>query len=255
MSGAVNDVPDWYHSNLDANNLRRDRLQRPELCRGSVDYVVGKEFMIREPMVPTYLFVLDVSYSAVNSGLIDISIEAVREALQKIAEKSERAKAGIITFNHNVQFYVCDSNREYPQLMVMTDIDDPFAPVPVDQLLVEVNDEKGNFMLESILDMIPDIYSTSGTEPIGSSFGATAMAAANTLIGKGGKIILMTSNIASIGNGKLNNRETSIAYNTEKEKELFVPQSSFYNKFNTECAENAISDTMNMFKYCRSCII
>lgn len=36
------DVPQGYQCPLDAAGLRRDRQQRPELCRGSVDFVVPK---------------------------------------------------------------------------------------------------------------------------------------------------------------------------------------------------------------------
>ena len=40
-------VSDDYRCNLDANGLRRDRMERAELCRGSVEFVVGNEFIMR----------------------------------------------------------------------------------------------------------------------------------------------------------------------------------------------------------------
>ena len=38
-------VPEYYYCNLDGSNVRRDRNQRPELCRGSVEYIATPEFI------------------------------------------------------------------------------------------------------------------------------------------------------------------------------------------------------------------
>jgi hypothetical protein len=41
LCGHVNVTPPWYCSSLDGAGLRLDRASRPELLRGSVDYVVA----------------------------------------------------------------------------------------------------------------------------------------------------------------------------------------------------------------------
>lgn len=45
-------MPQAYQCPLGAGGLRRDRMQRPELCRGSVDFVVPKVM----PSVPKVSF-------------------------------------------------------------------------------------------------------------------------------------------------------------------------------------------------------
>jgi protein transport protein SEC24 len=47
--------------------------QRPELIKGSVDFVAPTEYMVRPPMPPLYFFLIDVSVSAVRSGMIEVS--------------------------------------------------------------------------------------------------------------------------------------------------------------------------------------
>jgi hypothetical protein len=43
----LNDVPSSYFSHLDANGRRRDRDQRPELCKSSVEFVAPGDYMVR----------------------------------------------------------------------------------------------------------------------------------------------------------------------------------------------------------------
>jgi hypothetical protein len=42
-----NDVPSTYFSHLDNNGQRRDRDQRPELARCSVEFVAPADYMVR----------------------------------------------------------------------------------------------------------------------------------------------------------------------------------------------------------------
>jgi hypothetical protein len=44
-------VPDAYRCNLDANGFRRDKMERPELCRGSVEFVAPAAFLQKPAQV------------------------------------------------------------------------------------------------------------------------------------------------------------------------------------------------------------
>lgn len=67
-------VPVEYFSPLDENGRRRDADERPELSCGSVEFVAPTEYMVRPPMPPVYFFLIDVSLSAVKSGMVKVSI-------------------------------------------------------------------------------------------------------------------------------------------------------------------------------------
>jgi protein transport protein SEC24 len=58
VCGLLNDVPPNYFCNLDANNQRKDRAERPELSRGSVEFVAPQEYMVRPPQPAVYVFML-----------------------------------------------------------------------------------------------------------------------------------------------------------------------------------------------------
>ena len=68
--GLVNDVPEWYFCNLNASGVRNDFDSRLELQYGSVDFAVPAAYCPRPPQPPTFVFVVDVSYEAVQNGMI-----------------------------------------------------------------------------------------------------------------------------------------------------------------------------------------
>jgi protein transport protein SEC24 len=58
ICGMLNDVPTSYFSHLDNNGLRRDRAQRPELSKCSVEFVAPGDYMVRPPQPPVFFFVI-----------------------------------------------------------------------------------------------------------------------------------------------------------------------------------------------------
>jgi protein transport protein SEC24 len=69
---------------------RRDKSQRPELCNGSVELVAPAEYMVRPPQAPVYVFVLDVSYPAVASGMVRCVPRGPRNDLMRCPEGRRR---------------------------------------------------------------------------------------------------------------------------------------------------------------------
>ena len=48
---------------------RRDRAERPELSKASVEFIAPSDYMVRPPVPPVYFFVIDVTATA--GGMID----------------------------------------------------------------------------------------------------------------------------------------------------------------------------------------
>lgn len=66
-------VPSDYFAQVDASGRRVDLDQRPELIKGSVEFIAPAEYMVRPPMPPLYFFLIDVSISAVKSGMLEVT--------------------------------------------------------------------------------------------------------------------------------------------------------------------------------------
>lgn len=127
----VNDVPQEYFSPTDSAGNREDVLARPELSRGSVEFVAPVEYMVRPPQPPVYVFVLDVSYSAVSSGILATACAAIKEALPNIGGGGAgRSLLGFITHDTSVHFYAIKKDGSMPSMLVVPDLEDLFVPTP-----------------------------------------------------------------------------------------------------------------------------
>lgn len=72
-------VPVDYQCGLNAYNIRRDIDERPELQMGSVEYSVPQSYWLRQEATdPCIVFVVDVSYTAMTSGVTEVSVHAAR---------------------------------------------------------------------------------------------------------------------------------------------------------------------------------
>lgn len=130
----VNDVQPDYFSPCDENGRRADEKDRPELTRGSVEFIAPVEYMVRPPQAPAYVFVLDVSYSAVSSGVFATACATIRRALPFLPG-GDRTLIGFITHDTSVHFYKiprpdASGTPKVPSVLVVSDIDDIFTPVP-----------------------------------------------------------------------------------------------------------------------------
>lgn len=111
-----NDVPPEYFAPVDQTGVRADRMQRPELMMGTVEFLVPKEYWNKEPVGLQWLFLIDVSQDSINRGFVKGVCKGIMEALygegdqESVEGETERripegSKIGIVTFDREVQFY------------------------------------------------------------------------------------------------------------------------------------------------------
>lgn len=78
ISGISYPVSGDYFAHLDASGRRVDLNERPELTKGSVEFIAPAEYMVRPPMPPLYFFLIDVSISAVRSGMLEVCVALLK---------------------------------------------------------------------------------------------------------------------------------------------------------------------------------
>jgi protein transport protein SEC24 len=127
---ATSEVPSEYFQHLDHTGMRMDKYQRPELCLGSYEFVGTKDYCRNNvfPKPPAYIFVLDVSYNNVKSGLVHLLCQNIKSILQNLPRESVGgqkggARVGFITYSKEVHFYNIKSSLAQPQMMVVGDVD------------------------------------------------------------------------------------------------------------------------------------
>ncbi|KAF6168995.1 hypothetical protein GIB67_038492 [Kingdonia uniflora] len=231
----INDVPGEYFADLDANGRRIDADQRPELTKGSVELVAPTEYMVRPPMPPVYFFLIDVSSSAARSGMLEVVSKTIKSCLDELSGLP-RTQIGFLTFDSTLHFYnmkatlltirffLCQSSLTQPQMMVVSDIDEIFLPLP-DDLLVNLSESRS--VIDVFLDSLPSMFLDNGN--VESAFGPALKAAFMVMSQLGGKLLIFQSTLPSLGVGRLKLRKSDPHVSgTDKEHALRVPEDLFY---------------------------
>lgn len=77
---------------------------------------------MRPPQPAVYLFVLEVSRAAAESGYLRVVCETLIEELDRLPGDA-RTQIGFITFDSALHFYSLAENLSQPHMMVVGDID------------------------------------------------------------------------------------------------------------------------------------
>jgi protein transport protein SEC24 len=238
MCGLSQVTPDAYYATLDQNGKRHDRYERAELCKGAVEYIAPGEYMVRPPQPPVFLFVIDVSYSAVSTGMLHAVIDSIKDAIQQqLLPGGQRLQVGIITYDTSLHFYNLSPNLATPQMLVVADLDDLFLPLP-DDILVNANESETAIV--TLLDSLPTMF--QDTKISESCMGSAVKGAFMAMKHIGGKLLVFGACIPSVGENALKStRDQPRLLGTEKEVELLRPASDAYKDLAHELTRAQIS--------------
>ncbi|KAK9456452.1 hypothetical protein V1511DRAFT_510261 [Dipodascopsis uninucleata] len=243
MCNLTNDVPtafDW-----DTHNQKQlDRWSRAELNNSVVEFVAPPEYMVRPPQPLVYTFLIDVSANAVASGLVATTARTILESLDRIPNKDKRTRLSFICVNSSLHYFAIPQppQNSEPTMLVVSDLDEPFLPVPHNLLVPLAECREG---IELLLNKMSDMFanSVSTTNAMGP-----ALKAAHKLIGNvGGKIICFMASLPNVEPGKLDPRDDKKSLGSSAEKSLLKTQNAFYKSFAVECSKSQVSVDMFLF--------
>ncbi|VDB88711.1 unnamed protein product [Peniophora sp. CBMAI 1063] len=241
MCGLVNEVPqmfDWDQQ----NNTSLDRWQRAELNYGVVEYVAPAEYVVRPPQPLVYVFLIDVSHTAVQSGMVATAARTLLENLDRLPNDDSRTRVAIIGFDSALYFFSMPPTAEQAHMLVVSDVDDVFLPQPHD-LSVNINESRA--VLESLLGQFNDMFKDN--HDLGSALGPALQAGFKLISNTGGKLITLSASLPNSGAGALKNREDPKVFGTPKESALLQAASPFYKTFAIECSKAQVSVDMFLF--------
>ncbi|XP_029381974.1 protein transport protein Sec24D isoform X2 [Echeneis naucrates] len=235
----VNEVPVFYFQHLDHMGRRMDFYERPELSLGSYEFIATMDYCKnnKPPNPPAYIFMIDVSYNNIKSGLVKLICDELKTLLEKLPREegveSSVIKVGFVTYNKILHFYNVKSALAQPQMMVVSDTAEMFVPL-LDGFLVNYQDSRA--VIYNLLDQIPDMFAdTNESETVFAPViqaGVEAFKAAEC----SGKLFIFHSSMPTAeAPGKLKNRDDKKLVNTEKEKTLFQPQKGVYEQLSKDC--------------------
>ncbi|KAM7366196.1 hypothetical protein PAMP_015659 [Pampus punctatissimus] len=233
----VNEV--FYFQHLDHMGRRVDFYERPELSLGSYEFAATLDYCKnnKPPNPPAYIFMIDVSYNNIKSGLVGLICNELKTLLEKLPREegteNSAIKVGFVTYNKVLHFYNVKSALAQPQMMVVSDTAEMFVPL-LDGFLVNYQDSRA--VIHNLLDQIPNMFAdTNESETVFVPViqaGVEAFKAAEC----SGKLFIFHSSMPTAeAPGKLKNRDDKKLVNTDKEKTLFQPQKGVYEQLSKDC--------------------
>ncbi|KAI5863790.1 beta-sandwich domain of Sec23/24 [Durotheca rogersii] len=227
-----NDTPSEYFCTTTPQGVRVDRDQRPELNKGTVEFLVPKEYWTKEPTGLHWLFVIDVTQESYNKGFLEAFCEGILAALYASGEDEETdeagepkrrippgAKVGFVTYDKDIHFYNCNPALEHAQMMIMPDIEDPFVPLS-NGLFVDPYESKA--VITSLLARLPTLFADiKNPEP---ALLPTLISCLAALENTGGKIVCSLSALPTWGPGRLFMRDDGKYPGGEIDKKLFTTE-------------------------------
>lgn len=247
----VNEVPIFYFQHLDHMGRRVDFYERPELSLGSYEFVATLDYCKnnKPPNPPAYIFMIDVSYNNIKSGLVKLICDELKTLLEKLPREegmeTSAIKVGFVTYNKILHFYNVKSALAQPQMMVVSDTAEMFVPL-LDGFLV--NYQESRAVIYNLLDQIPDMFAdTAESETVFAPViqaGVEAFKAAEC----SGKLFIFHSSMPTAeAPGKLKNRDDKKLVNTDKEKTLFQPQKGVYEQLSKDCVASGCCVDLFLF--------
>ncbi|CAF2797756.1 unnamed protein product [Rotaria sp. Silwood2] len=212
-----------------------DPSRRPEARFGTVEYTASSDYMARPPQPAMYLFLLDVSHNAVQTGYLQPFCDILFENLSSLPGDA-RTKIGFISYDSRIHFYdLSDRQNGTFRIMVAPDIEnienklDEFLPLP-DGLMVTLCDCRT--IVETFLNELPKVYQNN--HETDSALGTALLIAGKLLYNTGGRVTVIQTRIPNINPGALNE-------NVGKEPTSIGPTTDYYKKISLDYASQQIA--------------
>ncbi|KAI7857087.1 Sec23/Sec24 trunk domain-containing protein [Circinella umbellata] len=236
LCGFSNSVPEDYFCHLDMSGQRMDLDQRPELQRGTIEFEVPEIYWTRHPAPLRILFAIDVSFCAVQSGVLESFCQVLSNTLFSEEAFPKGTQVGIITFDTSVHFYNLSATLDQAQMMIVPDINDMFLPLSSDSLFVDPMESRD--LIENLLNTLPSMFAENRAQT--AVFGSAIKGGVLGLQNTGGKIHVLQTILPTLGPGPLKLRDDPKLHGTDKERQLLAPQDSLYATMGKECVNEGV---------------
>nr|NVI78020.1 Sec24AB ortholog [Cucujiformia] len=211
-----------------------DPSRRPEIKSSTIEYIAPAEYMLRPPQPAVYLYLLDVSRLAIESGYLQSVCNILLEELKNLPGDA-RTQIGFVTYDSAIHFYSLAEGQSQPHEMTVLDIDDVFLPTP-DNLLVNLKDRMD--LVAELLTQLPIRY--NNTFDTNSALGAALQVAYKMMTSTGGRATVFQASLPNVGPGALVSREDA-SQRTTAETSHLNPANDFYKRLALECSSQQIA--------------
>ncbi|CAB3409479.1 unnamed protein product [Caenorhabditis bovis] len=233
-----NDLPDDFCWDPVSKSFG-DPRNRPEIQNATVEFIAPSEYMLRPPQPAVYVFVLDVSANAIQSGYLRTFSEQLLINIDQMPG-DERAQIAFIAVDSCLHFFSFNSQKRGPCEMIVDDVEDAFLPA-VTSLLVPI--KKFGDVIRTFIKNLPTLYSIGPTSN-GNCLGS-ALRIVHQLISEiGGRISIFQATLPNLGLGALQSRDDG---KSSDGGQNLGPATDFYKALSLDCTGNQVCLDLFMF--------
>eukprot|EP00930_Biecheleria_cincta_P027460 TRINITY_DN19294_c0_g1_i1.p1 TRINITY_DN19294_c0_g1~~TRINITY_DN19294_c0_g1_i1.p1 ORF type:complete len:1020 (+),score=136.57 TRINITY_DN19294_c0_g1_i1:59-3118(+) len=234
------EVPADYMCGVDDKGKRADHADRPELNKGTVDYVAPSDYSETLPTAPATIFVIEATHRSLQCGLLPQVLCTLRSLLGFLQAPS--SKIGIILFDRALHFFAFYPGLDCARQVTVSDTEDPYAPCGADALLVDSADPRYRSQLDQLFEELPGLLCADGLAD--HAAGQAALKAATELMGSrgGGHVVMFHSTLPNSGLGALRYRDDLKLFSEPESGGLFiVQQPAFIDDIANDCLARGVS--------------
>lgn len=229
----VNELPEDFSYDPVSKSYGEPQ-RRPEIRSATIEFVAPSEYMLRPPQPAIYMYLLDVSFNAIETGYLQVFCQTLMEELERIPGDS-RLQIGFITYDSSLHFYNLAEERSQPHMYIVSDLEDVELPSP-DSLLVNLQESKS--LVIDLLSKLPQWFEKN--METGSALGPALQAAYKMMSPTGGRVTVVQTHLPTLGPGALKAREDPNE-RAGKNVQNLGPVTDFYKKLALDCSAQQIA--------------
>ncbi|VDN82098.1 unnamed protein product [Brugia pahangi] len=241
----VNDLPDDFNWDP-ATKSFGEPTHRPEIKNATIEFIAPSEYMLRPPQPAVYVFVMDISQDAIETGYLYTFVEQLLIALEQLPG-NEHTMLGFIGADSAVHFFQFQG-KSRPQQLIVEEYSDIFLPVNCGLL---VNLRKNIDVIRSFIQSLPTLFESNSSTSC--CLGAALTAARELIADIGGRITVFLTIIPDLGPGALRIRENPdqqavsvdnilpVFMDSLQEVSNLCPTNDYYKRLALECTGHQIA--------------
>uniref|UniRef100_A0A668AGA2 SEC24 homolog A, COPII coat complex component n=1 Tax=Myripristis murdjan TaxID=586833 RepID=A0A668AGA2_9TELE len=215
----VNDVPEEFMYNPVSRSYGEPH-KRPEVQNATIEFIAPSEYMLRPPQPAVYLFVLDVSHNAVETGYLNMVCQSLLDNINAYVHRCILSCLMSDVTTHSVVGQ-CGS-LVYVQSGILVS-----SLVFVFQLV------------QDLLKSLPNLFEK--TMETQSALGPALQAAFKLLSPTGGRMSVFQTQLPNLGVGALKSREDPNQRASAKDIQHLSPATDFYKKLALDCSGQQVA--------------
>lgn len=229
----VNELPEEFQYDP-VTKTYGDPTRRPEIKSSTIEFIAPSEYMLRPPQPAIYLFLLDVSSLAQQTGYLHTICSTLIEQLDSLPGDA-RTQVGFVAYNSAIHFYNIAEGYNQPHEITVLDVEDVFLPYP-DNLLVNLKECKE--LIKDLLTQLPKRFEHAHDS--NSALGAALQVAFKLMSACGGRVTVFQCCLPNYGPGALQSREDP---NNRSSKDVahLGPATDFYKRLALDCSAQQIA--------------